>query len=212
MPQIIDKSKFTKANELNIPLAVDFIVANPSLQTPNSSDYLDELCIKIEKSLLQNALGLATYNTLQLALADINNPLYASYKKLVQGDEYDGKVWIGLNNDYSFIACRIYEQFLFDTNNQLSGIGNVEVNPQGANLITPAYKIASANANFLFGYQKGFLRFPMIYNDGEFIDWYGCDTDINVSLYQYLNDKSADFTDVDLGKFRTYESQNSFGI
>jgi hypothetical protein len=212
MPQIIDKSKFTKANELNIPLAVENIVANPALATPNQATYLTELCIKIEKSLLLNALGLATYNTLQLALADINNPLYASYKKLVQGEQYDGKVWVGLNNDYSFIACRIYEQFLFDTNSQLSGIGNVEVNPQGANLITPAYKIASANANFLLGYQNGFLRFPIVYNDGEFIDWFGCNSDINVSLYQYLNDKSADFTDVDLGKFRTYESQNSFGI
>ena len=212
MPQIIDKSKFTKANELNIPLAVENIVANPALATPNQATYLTELCIKIEKSLLQNALGLATYNTLQLALADINNPLYASYKKLVQGEQYDGKVWVGLNNDYSFIAWRIYEQFLFDTNSQLSGIGNVEVNPQGANLITPAYKIASANANFLLGYQNGFLRFPIVYNDGEFVDWFGCNSDINVSLYQYLNDKSSDFTDVDLGKFRTYESQNSFGI
>lgn len=212
MPQIIDKSKFQKANELNIPLAVEFIVANDALKTPNNSDYLAELCIKIEKSLLQNALGLATYNELQLALADINNPLYAKYKKLVQGEEYDNKVWIGLNSDYSFIAWRINEQFLFDTNTKLAGIGTVEVNPQGASLITPAYKIASANANFLMGYQNGFLKFPMIYNDGEFIDWYGCNNDVNVSLYQYLNDKSTDFANVDLGNFRTYDSQNSFGI
>ena len=212
MPNIIDKTYFQNANELNIPLAKEFIVANPALETPNSSDYLTSLCEKIEKSILVNALGLQTYNTLQLALADIDNPLYASYKKLVQGDEYDNKIWIGLDNEYSLIAWRIFEQFLFTTNEQLSGIGAVNVNPQGASLVTPAYKIASANANFLQGYQNGFLHFPMIYNDGEFIDWYGCSTDVNVSLYQYLNDKATDFPNVDLQNFKIYESQNSFGI
>lgn len=212
MPNIIDKTYFQKANELNIPLAKEFIVANPSLETPNSSDYLTSLCEKIEKSILVNALGLQTYNELQLALADIENPLNASYKKLVQGDEYDNKIWIGLDNEYSLIAWRIFEQFLFTTNEQLSGIGAVNVNPQGASLVTPAYKIASANANFLQGYQGGFLHFPMIYNDGEFIDWYGCNNDVNVSLYQYLNDKTTDFPNVDLQNFKIYESQNSFGL
>jgi hypothetical protein len=45
-----------------------------------------------------------------------------------------------------------------------------------------------------------------------FIDWFGCNNDVNVSLYQYLNDKSADFPNLDLGNFKIYESQNSFGI
>lgn len=213
MPNIIDITYFQNANELNIPLAKEFIVANPALETPNSSDYLTSLCEKIEKSILVNALGLQTYNELQLALADnFTNPLYASYKKLVQGDEYDNKIWIGLDNEYSLIACRIFERFLSTTNEQLSGVGTTKVNPQGASLFTPAYKIANANANFLNGYQNGFLEFPMIYDDGMFIDWFGCNNDVNVSLYQYLNDKSADFPNIDLGNFKIYESQNSFGI
>ena len=36
MPQIIDVTYFQKANELNIPLSVEMVVANPSLQTPNT--------------------------------------------------------------------------------------------------------------------------------------------------------------------------------
>ena len=120
MPQIIDVTYFQKANELNIPLSVEMVVANPSLQTPNTQQELTLLCQKVEKSILLNALGLTTYNELQLALADINNPLYASYKKLVQGDEYDDKVWNGLNYDYSLIAYRILEQFLVQSNERLT--------------------------------------------------------------------------------------------
>jgi hypothetical protein len=212
MPQIVDISYFQKANGLNIPLAKEFIVANPSLETPNNSSALTYLCEKIEKTLLLNALGLTTYNELQLALADINNPLYAKYKKLVQGENYDGKLWQGLNNEYTFIAWRIYEQFLFETNEQLNGIGVTQVTPQGATLVTPSYKIAGANSNFLQGYQGGYMKYPIVYNNGEFIDWFSTEENVEVSLYRYLIDKIADFTNVDLSSFKVYESQNSFGI
>lgn len=212
MPQIVDISYFQKANGLNIPLAKEFITANPSLETPNQSSALTYLCEKIEKELLLNALGLTTYNELQLALADLNNPLNAKYKKLVEGEEYSGKIWNGLNSDYTFIAWRIYEQFLFETNEQLNGIGTTNVTPQSATLITPAYKIAGANANFLQNYQGGYLKYPIIYNESNFIDWYGNDNIVDVSLYRYLTDKSSDFANVDLSYFKFYESQNSFGI
>jgi len=210
MPQIIDISYFQKANDLNIPLSVENIVANPALQTPDSSDELTLLCVKIEKSILLNALGLTTYNELQLALADIDNPLYASYKKLVQGDEYDGKVWTGLNNDYSLIAYRIYEEFITETNEKLTGVANTQGSPEKAIAVSPKYKIANANANFLKQYQGGYLIDPII--DGNFTDWYGCRSEVNVSLYQYLLDKATDFPNVDLSKFKVYESKNSFGI
>lgn len=210
MPQIIDVTYFQKANELNIPLSVEMVVANPSLQTPNTQQELTLLCQKVEKSILLNALGLTTYNELQLALADINNPLYASYKKLVQGDEYDDKVWNGLNYDYSLIAYRILEQFLVQSNERLTGVGNTQGNPEKSVLISPKYKIANANANFIKQYQGVYLHEPII--DGVFIDWFGNQDSINVSLYKYLLDKAADFPDVEMAKFLIYEPQNSFGI
>lgn len=213
MPNIIDLSYFQQANALNIPLSVEVLVANPALETPNSANALTELITKVEKSILVNALGLATYNELQLAIADsFTNPLYAKYQKLVEGEEYDGKIWQGLDYEYSLIAWKIYETFLFDTNRQLTGIGNVEVKPQGATMVTPAYKLANANANFIQQYQGGYMKYPIIYNDGEFIDWFGTNESIDVSLYRYLTDKKADFTNVNLETFKVYESINSFGI
>jgi len=214
MPNIIDKTYFQKANELNIPQSVAVIVANPALATPNSESYLTNLCVKIEKSILVNALGLQTYNTLQLALADnFTNPLYASYKKLVQGDEYDNKIWSGLDYDYSLIAYKIFEEFVTERNEQLSGVGVVKTDAEKSNLITPAYKIATANQKFIEQYQKGYLIEPIIYDN--FIDWFGQCDDVEVSLYQYLMDKADDFTDFNIENFRVYcesEVKNTFGI
>lgn len=213
MPNIIDKSYFQKANDLNIPLSIEMIVANPTIETPNSVDYLTSLCEKVEKSILVNSLGLEAYNELQLAIADdFVNPLYAKYEKLVKGEQYNGKIWYGLNYEYSLIAWRIFEQFLTKTNQKLTAIGNVEVTPQNANLTTPAYIISNANDEFIRGYQGGILRYPVVYNDGEFIDYFGNSDEIEVSLYQYLSDKASDFTNVDLNKFKIYETVNSFGI
>jgi len=211
MPQIVTKTYFQKANDLNIPLSVENIVANPSLQTPNSSGALDLACVRVEKSLLLNALGLTTYNTLQLAIADdYDNPLYASYEKLVKGEDYNGKVWVGLDNDYSLIAYRIYEIFITQTNETLSGVGNTQGQPEKATLVSPKYKIANASQNFIKGYQGGYLNEPII--DGIFVDYFGTQDNVEVSLYQYLLDKQADFVGFDMSNFRTYESQNSFGI
>ena len=88
MPQIVSKSYFNKQNILYIPLASEAPLPSAVTSTPNDGTYINNLCIEIEKTILVNALGLTTYNELQLALADIDNPLYASYKKLVNGDEY----------------------------------------------------------------------------------------------------------------------------
>lgn len=212
MPQIVNKTYFQKSNELYIPLSVTAPVSNASAQSPSNVSYLDNLCVKVEKSILLNALGLTSYNELQTALADIDNPLNAKWKSLVEGDEYEGKVWEGFKNDYSLIAYRIYEEFVTDTNDRLSAIGTTQVNPQSASLVTPMYKIANANCNFLTKYQDGYLVYPIVYNDGEFIDWFGNQETVEVSLYRYLNDKKANFTSIDLTKFRVYESKNSFGI
>jgi len=212
MPQIVTVTYFQNANDLNLPLSKDVLVANTAITSPSAQTALTNLCVKIERSLLLNALGLTTYNTLQLALADIDNPLYASYKKLVQGDEYDGKIWEGLDNDYSLIAYRIYEQYLTEESERLTGVGNTQGKPEKATLVSPKYKIASANQNFIQKYQSGYLQFPIIYNDGEFIDWFGNQEGVNVSLYRYLVDKASDFPDFSLDAFKCYETKNSFGI
>jgi hypothetical protein len=209
MPQIIDIAYFQKANELNIPLSIQNIVANPALATPNSSEFLTLLCARVEKSILVNALGLTAYSELQVALVDLDEaPI--KWKRLVEGYEYDGKIWEGLDNDYSLIAYKIFEECLTEQNQRLTGVGTVEGNPEKATLVSPKYKIANASQKFVSKYQGGYLTEPIVI--GNFIDWYGCNDDINVSLYKYLQDQKEDFTNIDLSKFRTYETQNSFGI
>ena len=89
MPQIVDKSYFNKQNILYIPLSSEAPIPIAVTSTPNDGTYIDNLCIEIEKTILVNALGLTTYNELQLALADIDNPLNASYKKSLKGNNIE---------------------------------------------------------------------------------------------------------------------------
>lgn len=210
MPQIVSKSYFNKQNILYIPLASEAPLPSAVTSTPNDGTYIDNLCIEIEKTILVNALGLTTYNELQLALADIDNPLYASYKKLVNGDEYDGKIWVGLKYDLSLIANAVWIEYVMQKNTNLSAVGNSQVNLEKGTLVTPMYKIANASASFIKQYQGEYLSEPIVI--GNFIDWQGCLDDVEVSLYRYLSDKKTDFPNVDLNKFKFYEQLNSFGI
>ena len=211
MPQIVSKSYFNKQNILYIPLASEAPLPSAVTSTPNDGTYIDNLCIEIEKTILVNALGLTTYNELQLALADIDNPLNASYKKLVNGDEYDGKIWVGLKYDLSLIANAVWIEYVMQKNTNLSAVGNSQVNLEKGTLVTPMYKIANASASFIKQYQGQILDEPIIY-DNYFIDWQGCDDSVEVSLYRYLSDKKTDFPNIDLNKFKFYEQINSFGI
>lgn len=212
MPQIVNKSYFNKQNILYIPLASEAPLPSAVTSTPNDGTYIDALCVEIEKTILVNALGLTTYNELQLAIADeFTNPLYASYKKLVKGDEYDGKIWVGLKYDLSLIAHAVWIEYVMQKNTNLSAVGNSQVNLEKGTLVTPMYKIANASASFIKQYQGQILDEPIIY-DNYFIDWQGCNDSVEVSLYRYLSDKKTDFPNVDLNKFKFYEQINSFGI
>ena len=210
MPQIVSKSYFNKQNILYIPLASEAPLPSAVTSTPNDGTYIDNLCIAIEKTILVNALGLTTYNELQLALADIDNPLNASYKKLVNGDEYDGKIWVGLKYDLSLIANAVWIEYVSQKNTNLSAVGNSQVNLEKGTLVTPMYKIANASASFIKQYQGQILDEPIVI--GNFIDWQGGDDSVEVNLYRYLCDKKTDFPNVDLNKFKFYEQLNSFGI
>lgn len=210
MPQIVSKSYFNKQNILYIPLASEAPLPSAVTSTPNDGTYIDALCIEIEKTILVNALGLTTYNELQLALADIDNPLNAFYKKLVEGDEYDGKIWVGLKYDLSLIANAVWIEYVMQKNTNLSAVGNSQVNLEKGTLVTPMYKIANASASFIKQYQGQILDEPIVI--GNFIDWQGCLDGVEVSLYRYLSDKKTDFPNVDLNKFKFYEQLNSFGI
>lgn len=203
--QIVNKTYFNNQNYIHIPLAV----VDPS-GTPNNATELDYLCEKLEREILLNALGLSLYNEIK-ALTDITIelPENEKFKKLIQGDEYDEKVWLGLDNDDSLIANYIFQQFVTDTDIRLSATGAKKVDPENATTQTPRYLIAGAYRNFIKQYQGEYLTEPYITEN--FIDWFGCGS-IDKSLYGYLIDKQADFTNWKPEYFRIYETKNSFGL
>lgn len=200
--QIVNKSYFNKQNYLHIPLAV----SNPS-SVPNNATEIDYLCEKLEREILLNALGLSLYNEIK-AITDINTA-DDKFKKLIQGDEYDGKIWLGLDNDDSLIANYIYQEFVTQTDIRLSATGAKKVNPENATTQTPRYLIASAYQNFIKQYQSEYLIEPIVIDN--FTDWYGRDC-IEKSLYGYLMDKQVDFINWKPEYFKVYETKNSFGI
>jgi len=200
--QIVNSTFFNNQNYIHIPLAN----IDPS-STPNNATELDYLCIKLEREILLNALGLSLYNEIK-AITDINTA-DEKFKKLIQGDEYDGKIWLGLDNDDSLIANYIYQEFVTQTDIRLSATGAKKVNAENAINQTPKYLIAGANQNFIKQYQGEYLIEPYIYNN--FIDWCGCNN-AEKSLYGYLMDKQSDFTNWKPEYFKVYETKNSFGI
>lgn len=200
--QIVNSTFFNNQNYIHIPLAN----IDPS-STPNNATELDYLCIKLEREILLNALGLSLYNEIK-AITDVNTA-DEKFKKLIQGDEYDGKIWLGLDNDDSLIANYIYHEFVTQTDIRLSATGAKKVNPENAINQTPKYLISGANQNFIKQYQGEYLIEPYIYDN--FIDWYGCNN-AEKSLYGYLMDKQSDFTNWKPEYFKVYETKNSFGI
>jgi len=200
--QIVNNTYFQNQNYLHIPLAV----ADPS-GTPNNQTEIDFLCVKLEREILLNALGLSLYNEVK-AITDIN-AADEKFKKLIQGDEYDGKIWLGLDHDDSLIANYIFQEFVTQTDIRLSATGAKKVNPENSTTQTPKYLIAGASQNFIKQYQGEYLIEPIVI--GDFTDWYGCNG-IEKSLYGYLMDKQADFINWKPEYFRVYETKNSFGL
>lgn len=206
--QIVTKSYFQKENYLYIPLSVDDPSGSP---TPDNANEIDNLCVSIERDILLNALGLTLYNEMfALTPVTIDLPENARWKKLVQGDEYNEKVWPGLKHDYSLIAYRVFEMFNIETAIRLSATGAKQVQGENAMQQTPKYLIATANQRFIKQYQGDYLHAPIIIDN--FVDWFGCNNGIEVSLYGYLTDKQDDFPEWKQSSFKVYETQNSFGI
>lgn len=202
--QIVNSTFFTLENSLHIPLAVK----NPTgVVGPSNESYLDQLCVSVEREILLNALGLTLYNEL-FALTEITFELPENerWKKFVKGDG----LWNGLDKYNSLIAYRVFEEFTTETNTRLSATGTAKVNPENANHVSPKFLIANARQQFIKQYQGGYLCNPIV-ND-NFVDWYGENEGLELSMYQYLRDNIASFPTWNSSTFRIYETKNTFGI
>jgi len=212
MPNITQIEVFNKANGLNIPLASNQPTTVSTVASPNTHSALETMITKVEKDVLINALGLDIYNELQTALNDLANA-DIKWRDLVDGVEYDGKVWEGLSNDYSLLAYAIYYTFINQNTQFNTAVGVAQVQSENSSIVNPAYKLTNALNEFITKYQKGFLNHPLITYKGavQFIDWCNSDKEVYVSLYRFLNDNKEVYG-WGLDSFKFYETENTFGI
>lgn len=204
MPNINDTTFFK--NDLYIPLATNNITTVASQQTPNNSVALTAMITSVERELLLNVNGLTFYNDLQAALAD----LPASDQKwqdLVNGVEYNGKIWEGLNNSNNLLAYAIYYEFNSRNVDFYTSVGMAQPNSENATRTNHTQKLVSMWQTFLDKYQRGNYYNYSYYNRYNYCYY----NETNVSLWQYLNDNSTVYS-FDNSKFRLYEPITSLGL
>ena len=210
---IIDQTYFTR--ELSIP--------NINEVQTEAYDTLNYFVDEYVRQLLRDALGIEIFNILDTYVIDgafdsTGAPQYII--DLVEGKEYvkSGVTykWSGLISTQgvfkkSLLANYVYYQWLKNSFSTQSGVGEVTLNPQNANLVNPTQKLVTAWNSFVTMYQNKNCLYPNIYYKGhtQVIDWLGYNVNTEVSLIEYLNDNDSDFSTSTL---RVYEYQNQLGI
>lgn len=210
---IIDQTYFTR--ELSIP--------NINEVQTEAFETLEYFVDEYVRQLLRDALGIEVFNILDTYVIDgafdsTGAPQYII--DLVEGKEYvkSGVTykWSGLISTQgvfkkSLLANYVYYQWLKNSFSTQSGVGEVTLNPQNANLVNPTQKLVTAWNNFVTMYQNENCVYPNVYYKGhtQVIDWLGYNVNTEVSLIEYLNDNDSDFSTATL---RVYEYQNQLGI
>lgn len=204
MPNINTTSVFK--NDLYIPLAVANPTSVASQATPNNSQALTDMITDVEKQILINVNGLTFYNDLQAALADLPNA-DQKWQDLVNGVEYDGKFWEGLNNAHNLLAYAIYYSFNSRNVDFYTSVGMAQPNVENSTRTNHTQKLVSMWQTFLNKYQRGNYFNYSYFNRYDYCYF----NETNVSLWQYLND-NAETYDFMNSRFRLYEPVNSLGL
>lgn len=210
---IIDQTYFTR--ELSIP--------NINEVQTEAFETLEYFVDEYVRQLLCDALGIEIFNILDTYVIDgafdsTGAPQYII--DLVEGKGYvkSGVTykWSGLISTQgvfkkSLLANYVYYQWLKNSFTTQSGVGEVTLNPQNANLVNPTQKLVTAWNSFVTMYQNQNCVYPNVYYKGhtQVIDWLGYNVNTEVSLIEYLNDNDSDFSTATL---RVYEYQNQLGI
>jgi hypothetical protein len=210
---IIDQTYFTR--DLSIP--------NINEVQTEAFETLEYFVDEYVRQLLRDALGIEIFNILDTYVIDgafdsTGAPQYII--DLVEGKEYvkSGVTykWSGLISTQgvfkkSLLANYVYYQWLKNSFSTQSGVGEVTLNPQNANLVNPTQKLVTAWNSFVTMYQNANCVYPNVYYKGhtQVIDWLGYNVNTEVSLIEYLNDNDSDFITATL---RVYEYQNQLGI
>lgn len=202
---------FFDYGELYIPKDLSAGGAN----APTVDDELERYIDTYERELLLGALGLANYNVLKgnIKSGKVIEAAPDWVKSLVNGEEYDGKVWEGLTHRLSPLAAYIYCKWLNDHAYQTTTLGVMYNMPKNGQLVTNSPKYIRAYNIFLEkyqGYPYGYTTYPFVTTNsfGTVGVLYGHDNDQTVvSLRKYMEDKG-----IDMQHFSYYDSETSLGI
>jgi len=204
---LINEANFTR--ELSIPNLT-------SSQSGNDNElgyYGDEK----PRLLLQMCLGNVLFSQLdsQVTFGVLNTDADQKWKDLVNGVEYDGKVWKGLNyQSGSFkISLLAYYTYWFWVNDSYTS--NFQIQAKNADNINPTATMVDIWNKFLEMYQgtnNYCLPSVSYYRCATFVDYYGNNNSNYVSLLQFLKDNPTNYPDPQLYTFENLSNSNSLGL
>lgn len=202
MPTILT-SEYFKSGELFIPNSVEV----PSIQSGsnNAISELNSFIEKYEKILLVDVLGIVQYNLLKTSQTQTSGIWF----DLINGKEYDNKVWAGLK---PLIASFVFCKYLENDKSYYTTLGIERSRAENSTSVNPTEKLVEIWNSFIEMYQGSFdcdWRYlqPIFYFEGWDLGNYGNST--YASLVEYLkafpDSYSTDY-------FNRYEFKNRFGI
>lgn len=206
---LINEANFTR--ELSIPNLT-------SSQSGNATElgyYGDEK----PRLLLQMSLGNVLFSQLDSQVTNglLNDDADQKWINLVDGCEYDGKVWRGLNYQEGSFKVSLLAYFTFWNWLNDSNSNNYQTQVKNADNINPTSTMVNIWNRFLEMYQglNNFGCLPRIsnVNGATFVDYYQGGTNSNyVNLLQFLQDNATDYPNAQLYTFDNLSNSNSLGL
>lgn len=204
---LINEANFTR--EISVPN----LTSSQSGNAENLTKYGDEK----PRLLLQNSLGSVLFTDLdsQVTNGVLDNDADQKWKDLVNGKEYDGKVWKGLNYEEGSFKVSLLAYFTYWNwlNDSLSN--NLQVQVKNAENVNDTNSLVNVWNTFIQMYQGGICEFDKrIYNihGTTFVDWYNGNNSNYVNLLQFLQDNPTDYPSPQLYNFGNSSNSNSLGL
>jgi len=202
MPAILTSDYF-KSGELFIPNSVAHPSTDPD--APSDVDKLNLFIERYEKILLVDALGIEQYNTLKENQDDTTGKWF----ELINGKEYDNKVWAGLR---PVIASFVFCKYLENDKSYYTGVGMERSKAENSINVNPTEKIVEIWNSFVEMYQGSFncdYRFlePIFYFEGWDLGNYRNKTYASLAdfLKAFPDEYSSEY-------FKGYHFKNRFGL
>jgi len=206
---LINEANFTR--ELSIPN----LTSSQSGNAVELNYYADEK----PRLLLQMSLGNVLFSQLnsQVTNGILDTDADQKWKNLVNGCEYDDKVWRGLNYQEGSFKVSLLAYFTFWHWLNDSNSNNYQTQVKNAENINPTSTMVTIWNKFLEMYQGlnifGCLPRVSNINGATFVDYYQGGTNSNyVNLLQFLQDNVSDYPDAQLYTFDNLNNSNSLGL